>query len=66
MTDGNNIEVRRCGQDVLLTLRLRRILRYLLDHQCEVERPKQLTLQFDCSGTSVRVRRTEHVDQLPE
>ena len=45
---------------VELSPRVQRILRWLLEHQADVERPEQLTLTFDCAGQSVKVRRTEH------
>lgn len=66
MTDGNGIEVQQRGCTIPLTPRLKRIIRYLLEHQVEVETTQQLTIVFDCSGNSVRVRRTEHLDTLPE
>lgn len=40
--------------------RVLRILRWLIEHQAEVEKPEQLTLTFDCAGQNVKVRKTEH------
>jgi len=66
MTEGNGIEVQRHGCAVQLTPRLRRIIRYLVQHQEILETTPKLSITFDCAGNSVQVKRTEHLETLPD
>ena len=56
----DDLQVLRYGERVVLSARIRRLIRWLVEHSDAVETPEQLTLTFDCAGSAVRVRKTEH------
>ena len=56
----DDLQVLRYGERVVLSARIRRLIRWLVEHSDDVAGPDTVTITFDCWGNSVKVKRTEH------